>query len=145
MFNLLTNADNACTAEKRKLRLQQLDDQLAQPIYSLPRELVLNIIDQTDLVDLPVTIAGLYHLLVRRHIMPDLPRRTLQWARPLLGWPLKLISDNIFFPRHRTQRQLPVELTLQIQEYLNARDKINLVLALYQIPSESRDPRRFDS
>lgn len=133
--------ETECPSERRKLRRHQLDDQLAQPIYSLPAELIMNIIDHMSISELPSAIAGLYHLLVTRHIVPDLPPRTLSWARGLLGWPLELISNNVFFPRHHTQRQLPVELTLQIQQYLSPQDKINLVLAIYQIPCEAEIPQ----
>lgn len=126
--------------KRRKLRQEQLDNQLAQPIYWLPAELILNIIDHTNISELPAIIAGLYHLLVIRHIVPDLSPRTLSWARGLLSWPLELISEHRFFSRHRNMPQLPVELSLQIQQYLTPRDKINLVLAVYKIPSGRRNP-----
>ena len=140
MLTLKANRHEAGAVKRRKLRQEQLNDQLAQPIYWLPAELILNIIDHTNISEMPATIAGLYHLLVIRHIVPDLPPRTLFWARGLLSWPLELISDNRFFSRHPNKPQLPVELSLQIQQYLTPRDKINLVLAIYQIPSGRRDP-----
>lgn len=143
MLTLEMIRQDACAVKRRELRLQQLDDQLAQPIYSLPAELVLNIIDFTNISELPATIAGLYHLLVIRHIVPDLPPRTLSWARGLLSWPLELISNDRFFSRHPNQPQLPVELSLQIQQYLSPRDKINLVLAIYKIPCGRRHSSRW--
>lgn len=142
MLTLETNWHDPGAVKRRELRLQQLDDQLAQPIYSLPAELILNIIDFTNISELPATIAGLYHLLVIRHIVPDLPPRTLSWARGLLSWPLELISNDRFFSRHPDQPQLPVELSLQIQQYLSPRDKINLVFAVYKIPCGRRNTSR---
>lgn len=140
MLTRQANLRDAGAVKRREMRLKQLADQLAQPIYRLPAELVLNIIDHTNISELPATIAGLYHLLVIRHIVPDLPPRTLSWARGLLSWPLELISNNRFFSRHRNRPQLPVELSLQIQQYLNPRDKVNLVLAIYKIPCGRRNP-----
>jgi hypothetical protein len=132
------DCDGLCAARRRELRLKQLHSQLAQPIYSLPAELIMNIIDQSSISELPATIAGLYHLLVKRHIVPDLAPRTVSWARGLLSWPLELINNIIFFPRPTGSTQLPVELSLQIQQYLGPQDKINLVLAIYKIPCASR-------
>lgn len=140
MLTLEANRQEDDAVKLRKLRQEQLNDQLAQPIYWLPAELILNIIDHINITEMPATIAGLYHLLVIRHIVPDLLPRTLFWARGLLSWPLELISNSRFFWRHQNRPQLPVELSLQIQQYLTPRDKINLVLAIYQIPSKPRNP-----
>lgn len=134
MLTLDAERQDPSAVKRRKLRLQQLDDQLAQPIYKLPTELILMIMELLDISELPAAIAGLYHLLVARHIVPDLPPRTLFWARGLLSWPLELMNNSIFFSRHLNQPQLPVELSLQIQQDLSLQDKINLVFAIYKIP-----------
>lgn len=138
MLRLETCDQNQFACERRVARLQLLDDQLAQPIYSLPWEILMIVIEHTDIAEIPAIIAGLYHVLVKRRIVPDLSPRTVSWARALLGWPFRRISSNIFFPRHHTEPQLPMELTLQIQDYLSGRDKINLVLAIYKIPTSTR-------
>jgi hypothetical protein len=144
MLSITPDADLHCSMTKRQQRLKQFHQTIALPIYALPTEIILNIIHQATISQLPSLISGLYHLLVNRGIVPNLSPSTLVWARGLLTWPLEMISTNIFFPRLDYQLQLPLDLTLEIEKYLRPEDKINLVLAIYQIPTENQYSKGFE-
>ena len=121
-----------CASESHQ-RWLELRSLYSLPIYSLPPELVLNVIDFLELGDISFLIAATYHLLMHHGIVPQLPRKEPSWVRGLLSWPMDLINPVPFLPAKRL-RCLPPELSLCILRYLRPQDKINFVLAIYEIP-----------
>ena len=119
---------------QRLQAVEQMRALYSLPIYRLPPELVLNILDHIEMAELPKAIGALYHLLAHHGIVAQLPRRELKWTTGLLAWPMHLISTIPFFSC-RGAFHLPIELSLGIQQYLSAQDKVNYVLAIYKIRS----------
>lgn len=134
----LCDRPRPCSCSQCTLRIQQrwqeLQSLYSLPIYSLPPELILNVIDYVELADISFLIAATYHLLMHHGIVPKLPRKEPSWVRGLLSWPMELINTVPFLPAKRF-RCLPPELSLCILTYLRPQDKVNFVLAIYDIPA----------
>lgn len=123
-----------CAKESQKRR-QELRNLYSLPIYSLPPELVLNVIDFVEIGDMSFLISATYHLLMHHGIVPQLSKNEPSWVRGLLSWPMHLINKvEFFFPAR--PRCLPPELSLCILQYLGPQDKVNFILAIYDIPSK---------
>ena len=57
----------------------QLQALYALPIYQLPAEIMLNVLNQLELKDYPALIAAAWHLLRHHGIAPSIPTPKLQW------------------------------------------------------------------
>lgn len=118
---------------QRAVRRQQLRSLYALPLYSLPPELVLVILNRLNLDDYPSIVAATYHLLQHHGLAPRLSEPDLQRIVKRLKSPLSGQSSSplLLMSFLSSVRALPAELLLQIQSYLNPQDKINFVLAMY--------------
>ena len=123
----------AAAQTQRAERRQQLRSLYALPLYSLPPELILVVLNHLDLNDYPSMIAATYHLLQHHGITPHLSTtRRIQLVRRLNGpWRECDISPFLFLRFYGRLRTLPAELGLEIQNYLTPQDKINFVFAMY--------------
>lgn len=125
-----------CDAHRQRLeRRQQLYALYALPIYQLPPELILTILDKLDLIVFPAMIIGMFHLLRHHGIAPlmtsfDL-KRFLKCSNPD-GPPRS--KDDVSHNDPKGFYRLPMEIRLDVYKHLSARDKINFVLATFEIP-----------
>lgn len=125
-----------CDAIRQRLeRKRQLHALYALPIYQLPPELILAILDKLDLIVFPAMIIGMYHLLRHHGIAPlmsslDL-KRFLKCSNPD-GPPRS--KDDVSHNDPQGFYRLPMEIRLDVYKHLSARDKINFVLATFEIP-----------
>ena len=123
-----TNHQNAWRSYWR-LRHDQLVTLYNLPIYRLPPELVLNILDFLDLAEFPSLMFAIFHLLRHHGIAPSVPTHRM---RSLIRTVRHSHSAGPGLNRI-SYRNLPVELRLQVHRYLNAREKINFLLATWPI------------
>lgn len=116
----------------------QLEELYALPIYNLPTELVLSIIERLPMRDYPALILGALHLLRQHGIAPTLSTpefHTLMESKPAYAQNTSRI----------TIKNLPPELRFLCTQYLSVKDKINFIMAtwktfnwaLYVTPTEA--------
>ena len=125
-----------CDATRQCLeRKQELSSLYGLPIYSLPPELILKIVDELDLIEFPAMIIAMFHLLRHHGIAPSMPTIDLKiflkcsnpGGKPHLKDHDEDLDAKGFY-------RLPMEIRLEIYKHLCARDKINVVLATFEIP-----------
>lgn len=125
-----------CDAHRQRVeRKQQLHTLYALPIYQLPPELILTILDKLDLIVFPAMIIGMYHLLRHHGIAPlmtttDL-KRFLKCSNPDSQSRSK---NDVIHNDPKGFYRLPMEIRLDVYKHLRARDKINFVLATFEMP-----------
>ena len=123
------------TTRQRLERKQQLSSLYALPIYSLPPELILKIVDELDLIEFPAMIIAMFHLLCHHGIASSMPtidlKIFLKCSNP--GGKPRLKDDDADDDAQGFYR-LPMEVRLEIYKHLCARDKISVVLATFEIP-----------
>ena len=125
-----------CDATRQRLeRKEQLSSLYALPIYTLPPELILKIVDELDLIEFPAMIIAMFHLLRHHGIAPSMPtidlKIFLKCSNP--GGKSHLKEDHEDTDARDFYR-LPMEVRLEIYKHLCARDKISVVLASFEIP-----------
>ena len=103
----------------------QLQALYALPIYNLPTELVLSIIERLPMKDYPALILGALHLLRHHGTAPALSTPQI---RTLMEWKPAHAHDTA----HITIKNLPPELRFLCTRYLGVKDKINFVLATWK-------------
>lgn len=125
----------ACVVARaqRAQRWQQLHTLYNLPMYSLPPELILVVLNHLDLDDYPSMIAATWHLLQHHGIIPRMSTPNLKRIVERLNGPWREfdITPLLFLRFYGCLRTLPVELGFEIQKYLNPQDKINFVFAVY--------------
>ena len=134
------------------LRLQAL---YALPIYQLPAELMLNILDRIELRDYPPTITALWHLLRHKGIAPTWPTVRLKQilVEPRCGFYGSV--EDVVDRSKQSEGYLPSDLRKQILHHLAPRPSFfttftNVALRLRggfeRLPTELRDAifRHFD-
>lgn len=129
-----------CTHSKgreahRQARRVKLLALYANPLYSLPTELMLAILERLDLSEYAALMVAAYHLLVHHGLAPWIDSiqlgalmdgcRGFHDCFRCKGSPLFLLR-----PVRCSIQFLPAELRLEIQKYLNPQDKINYVIAM---------------
>lgn len=102
----------------------QLEALYALPIYNLPTELVLSIIERLPIQDYPALILGALHLLRHHGIAPTLSTPKF---RTLMKWKPAHMQDT----SQTTIKNLPPELRFLCTQYLSVKDKINFILATW--------------
>ena len=113
------------------LLLSQRYDQWSQlqalPIYLLPPELIVAILNRLEIRDYPAVIFGMYHLLRRHGIAPSLPSGHVVLSERC---PMRrnAISTAVGAALH--MGSLPEELFQNIAGHLDSREKVAFVLAL---------------
>ncbi len=126
-----------CDAHRQRLeRKQQLRTLYALPIYQLPPELILAILDKLDLIVFPAMIIGMFHLLRHHGIAPAMTTTDLKLFLKCSN-PSRLNNDT--GPKTTAARgfySLPMEIRLEVYRHLSAREKISFVLATFEIPRE---------
>ena len=127
-----------CEVISRRLhRKQQLRTLYALPIYHLPPELILKIVDQLDLIEFPAMIIGMFHLLRHHGIAPSMPTADLKiFLKCSNPSPRSRSNSDLTNVPRKGFHCLPIEIRLHIYQHLNARDKINFVLATFHIPTD---------
>ena len=105
-----------------KTRLEAL---YALPIYNLPTELVLSIIERLPIQDYPALILGALHLLRHHGIAPSL-------STPEFHTLMELKAAHARDTSHITIKNLPPELRFLCTQYLSVKDKINFILATWK-------------
>ena len=104
------------------------------PLYQLPAELLLNIIDRLDLIDFPSLLCATLPLLRYHHIVPHTSRRELSAM-------IRAVSHGRYRPQYPLQsngnppglRSLPTELRMQMGRYLTTADKVNFTIAAWRL------------
>ena len=99
----------------------------ALPIYRLPPELVVSIMDQLEIRDIPAVIFGMYHLLRRHGIAPILPSGHIVLTE---GYPTRRGAISAAVGAALRLANLPEELFRNITSHWNLREKVAFVLAL---------------
>ena len=123
-----------CDAHRQSLeRKQQLRTLYDLPIYRLPPELILKIVDQLDLIEFPAMIIAMFHLLRHHGIAPSMPTVDLKVFLKCSNFRPRAY-DTVTDTNSQGFRRLPIEVRLQIYRHLCPRDKINFVLATFTIP-----------
>ena len=91
------------------LQLQALYD---LPIYQLPAETMLNVLNRLDLQDYPALIAAAWHLLRHHDIAPSIPTTKLKWilVEPRRGFYTSLEHATDY----SRERSLPAVLRKQM-------------------------------
>ena len=103
----------------------QLDALYALPIYNIPTELILCIIERLSMQDYPALILGAFHLLRHFGIAPILSTPEFH---ALMEWKPAHAQDT----SQTTIKNLPPELRFLCTQYLNVNDKINFILATWK-------------
>jgi len=107
-------------------REQQLRALYALPIYSLPPELILDIVGLLYPVDFVNFVFATFHLLRHHGIAPAVS--TAHVCDLLLFHP----QPEVFPGGTPSLLTLPIELLMEIISYMNTTDMINFVLGVYQ-------------
>lgn len=115
-----------CTAQRVE-RAQQQKELMATPLYRLPAELLINIVDRVDLVNFPALMIAIFHLLRKRGIVPTYPTDMLQ---------LVLLRQGDGDANATSLATMPKELLLAIGQTLTTNEKIHMVLATYRMRPE---------
>lgn len=110
---------------------QQLQALYKLPIYSLPPELILNILNMLSAVEFASFTFAAYHLMRRHGIAPAF---TTQRIIALLSPPP---SDQAT-ASCSLLRSLPTELVLDLMQQLDITDTINFLFANYQLLHDRR-------
>ena len=109
------------TAEERSQARQQLRALYALPIYQLPAEIMLNILNRLELNDFPSLVPATWHLLRHHGIAPSIltPRLTsiLEEARPGLFSSVENATDC------SSNEYLPLDLRRLVISHLAPRDQ----------------------
>lgn len=106
--------------------LQQLQKLYSLPIYSLPPELMLSILDMLSVVEFSRFTVAAFHLMRRHGIAPALTtERVVTLLSPPLPGQIPASGGML--------RGLPTELVLALMEELNATDTVSFLLANYQL------------
>lgn len=125
-------------ANRQRLeRKRQLHALYALPIYQLPAEIILAILDKLDLIVFPAMIIGMFHLLRHHGIAPPMTTTDLK------SFLICSNPDGQSHPKNEVSPndpkgfyRLPMEIRLDVYKHLSARDKINFVLATFEIPTD---------
>lgn len=104
------------------------------PLYLLPAELILSILDRIDVLDLPAFVCAIFSLLRHHGIAPPASQQEVSAMRRANINPLAL-------PRRQSFRQdcllgihsLPAELRVQVNRYLSMGDRIVFAIAIWPI------------
>ena len=99
----------------------------ALPIYRLPPELVVNIMDHLEIHDIPAIIFGMYHLLKRHGIAPALPSGHVVLTERC---PVRRSAICAAVGAALRLANLPEELFSNIASHWNSREKVAFVLSL---------------
>ncbi|KAI4242484.1 MAG: hypothetical protein L6R40_004038 [Gallowayella cf. fulva] len=128
-----TTDKGTCYCEKcspgRTQRAEQFKKLHQTPIFRLPTEMLVNIVDRVDLVNFPNFLIACFHLFRQRGIVPSYPTEMLQ---TLL---LREEEGKIQSPPHSLQT-MPLELILAISQTLDTHEKIHMILATYCMRKE---------
>lgn len=108
---------------------------LAQcPLYLLPAELILNVLDRVDVLDLPAFVCAIFSLLRHHGIAPPASPREVSAMRrvnidPLASPRQQSFSQNCLLGIH----SLPAELRVQVNRYLGTGDRVVFAIAIWPI------------
>lgn len=103
----------------------QLEELYALPIYKLPTELVLSVIERLSMQDYPALILGALHLLRQHGIAPTLSTPDFH---TLMGSKAAHAQDT----SRVTIKNLPPELRFLCTQYLSVKDKMNFIIATWK-------------
>ena len=94
-------------------------------LYGLPAEMLINILDQLDLVDLPAFVAAAYPLLRHHGLAPPLAPLGFTWMERPRYSAFALATSSILVGI----RYLPLEILVQVTRHLTVTDKIVFIIA----------------
>jgi len=96
-----------------------------QALYGLPAEMLINILDQLDMVDLPAFVAAAYPLLRHHGLAPPLAPRGFTWMERPRYSAFALATSSILVGI----RYLPLEILVHVTRHLSVTDKIRFIIA----------------
>ena len=104
------------------------------PLYLLPAELMLNVLDRVDVLDLPAFVCAIFSLLRHHGIAPPVSQEEVSAMRraninPLASPRQQPFSQNCLLGIH----SLPAELRVQVNRYLGTGDRVVFAIAIWPI------------
>ncbi|KAI4247376.1 MAG: hypothetical protein LQ352_006171 [Teloschistes flavicans] len=110
---------------------QQMKELAKSPLYRLPTEILMNVVERIDLVNFPPFLIGAFHLLRQRGLVPNYPSKMLKIV--LLPEEKEADKEEL---SSASLASMPSELILAIGQTLSTHEKIHLILATYRMSDE---------